>query len=197
MKTNLLKTAALVATGVRFFFYFTIALYAFITLVGLGGDSFVIDSWEYTFNKPIDQINIWLILLTTGLILIVFANICCSPPERVILLTTGLILIVLAALSHIAHLIQKLCKLLLEDDYFASSSLALYQKLLVSLLILTAGQFCLTTLFFLTHDTVPNTFLNLRWSDFILNTLFLFATYFVWTLVQKGQQLETENSEFI
>ncbi|HFI0239319.1 TPA: hypothetical protein ACGO7X_000933 [Streptococcus suis] len=174
MKTNLLKTAALVATGVRFFFYFTIALYAFITLVGLGGDSFAIGSWEYSFNKPIDQIDIWLILLATGLILVV-----------------------LAALSHIAHLIQKLCKLLLEDDYFASSSLALYQKLLVSLLILTAGQFCLTTLFFLTHDTVPNTFLNLRWSDFILNALFLLATYFVWTLVQKGQELETENSEFI
>ncbi|HFR3653410.1 TPA: hypothetical protein ACHVEU_000338 [Streptococcus suis] len=174
MKTNVLKTAALVATGVRFFFYFTIALYAFITLVGLGGDSFVIDSWEYTFNKPIDQISIWIILLTTGLILVV-----------------------LVALSHIAYLIQKLCKSLLEEDYFASSSLALYQKLLVSLLVLTAGQFCLTTLFFLTHDTVPNTFLNLRWSDFILNALFLLATYFVWTLVQKGQQLETENSEFI
>ncbi|HEM5073948.1 TPA: hypothetical protein U1228_000334 [Streptococcus suis] len=174
MKTNLLKTAALVATGVRFFFYFTIALYAFITLVGLGGDSFAIGSWEYSFNKPIDQIGIWLILLTTGLILVV-----------------------LAALSHIAHLLQKLCKLLLEEDYFASASLELYQKLFISLLVLTAGQFCLTTLFFLTHDTVPNTFLNLRWSDFILNALFLFATYFVWTLVQKGQQLETENSEFI
>lgn len=174
MKNNLLKTAGIVATCVRFFFYFTIALYAFITLVGLGGDSFVIDSWEYTFNKPIDQISVWIILLTTGLILVV-----------------------LVALSHIAYLIQKLCKLLLEDDYFASSSLALYQKLLVSLLILTAGQFCLTTLFFLTHDTVPNTFLNLRWSDFILNALFLFATYFVWRLVQKGQQLATENSEFI
>ncbi|HFU4450554.1 TPA: hypothetical protein ACGO97_001008 [Streptococcus suis] len=174
MKTNLLKTAGIVATCIRFFFYFTIALYAFFTLAGLGGDSFMIGSWEYTFNKPIDQINIWLILLTTGLILIV-----------------------LAALSHIAHLIQKLCKLLLEEDYFASSSLALYQKLLVSLLILTAGQFCLTTLFFLTHDTVPNTFLNLRWSDFILNALFLLATYFVWRVVQKGQQLATENSEFI
>ncbi|MGU7973018.1 hypothetical protein ACS6Z1_10570 [Streptococcus suis] len=174
MKTNVLKTAALVATGVRFFFYFTIALYAFITLVGLGGDPFVIDSWEYTFNKPIDQISIWIILLTTGLILVV-----------------------LVALSHIAHLIQKLCKLLLEDDYFASSSLALYQKLLVSLLVLTAGQFCLTTLFFLTHATGPNNFLNLRWSDFILNALFIFLTYLVWTLVQKGQQLETENSEFI
>ncbi|CYV48994.1 hypothetical protein [Streptococcus suis] len=174
MKTNLLKITGIVAACVRYFFYFMIALYAFITLVGLGGHSFVIDSWEYTFNKPIDQINIWLILLTTGLILIV-----------------------LAALSHIAHLIQKLCKLLLEEDYFASSSLALYQKLLVSLLILTAGQFCLTTLFFLTHATNPNTFLNLRWSDFILNALFLFATYFVWTLVQKGQQLATENSEFI
>ncbi|HFI0353914.1 TPA: hypothetical protein ACGOV8_001140 [Streptococcus suis] len=174
MKTNVLKTAGLLAGCVRFFFYFTIALYAFITLVGLGGDSFVINSWEYTFNKPIDQISVWIILLTTGLILVV-----------------------LVALSHIAYLIQKLCKLLLEEDYFASSSLALYQKLLVSLLILTAGQFCLTTLFFLTHDTVPNTFLNLRWSDFILNALFLLATYFVWTLVQKGQQLETENSEFI
>ncbi|HEM5143455.1 TPA: hypothetical protein U1266_000737 [Streptococcus suis] len=174
MKTNLLKTAALVATGVRFFFYFTIALYAFITLVGLGGDSFAIGSWEYSFNKPIDQIGIWLILLTTGLILVV-----------------------LAALSHIAHLLQKLCKLLLEEDYFASASLELYQKLFISLLVLTAGQFCLTTLFFLTHDTVPNTFLNLRWSDFILNALFLLATYFVWRLVQKGQQLEAENSEFI
>ncbi|WP_105210637.1 hypothetical protein [Streptococcus suis] len=174
MKTNLLKTAGLLASCVRYFFYFTIALYAFITLVGLGGDSFVIDSWEYTFNKPIDQISVWLILLTTGLILVV-----------------------LAALSHIAHLTQKLCKLLLEEDYFASSSLALYQKLLVSLLILTAGQFCLTTLFFLTHDTVPNTFLNLRWSDFILNALFIFLTYFVWRLVQKGRQLATENSEFI
>ncbi|CYU44953.1 TPA: hypothetical protein TXN53_001283 [Streptococcus suis] len=174
MKTNLLKTAGLLASCVRYFFYFTIALYAFITLVGLGGDSFVIDSWEYTFNKPIDQISIWLILLATGLILVV-----------------------LAALSHIAHLTQKLCKLLLEEDYFASSSLALYQKLLVSLLILTAGQFCLTTLFFLTHDTVPNTFLNLRWSDFILNALFIFLTYFVWRLVQKGRQLATENSEFI
>ncbi|HEM4672138.1 TPA: hypothetical protein U1Z92_001553 [Streptococcus suis] len=174
MKTNVLKTAALVAAGVRFFFYFTIALYAFFALAGLGGDSFVIDSWEYTFNKPIDQISVWLILLTTGLILVV-----------------------LVALSYIAHLIQKLCKLLLEDDYFASSSLALYQKLLVSLLVLTAGQFCLTTLFFLTHDTVPNTFLNLRWSDFILNALFIFLTYFVWRLVQKGRQLATENSEFI
>ncbi|HEM4584459.1 TPA: hypothetical protein U1Z64_000851 [Streptococcus suis] len=174
MKTNLLKTAGLVAACVRFFFYFLIALYAFSTLAGFSGDSFVTRSWEYTFNKPIDQIGIWLILLTSGLILIV-----------------------LTALSHIAYLIQKLCKIFLEDDYFASSSLALYQKLLVSLLILTAGQFCLTTLFFLTHDTVPNTFLNLRWSDFILNALFLLATYFVWTLVQKGQQLETENSEFI
>ncbi|AXI66840.1 hypothetical protein [Streptococcus suis] len=174
MKTNLLKTAGIVAACVRFFFYFTIALYAFITLVGLGGDSFAIGSWEYSFNKPIDQIDIWLILLTTGLILVV-----------------------LAALSHIAHLLQKLCKLLLEEDYFASASLELYQKLFISLLVLTAGQFCLTTLFFLTHDTVPNTFLNLRWSDFILNALFLLATYFVWTLVQKGQQLETENSEFI
>ncbi|HEM6494573.1 TPA: hypothetical protein U2E39_000551 [Streptococcus suis] len=174
MKTNLLKTAGIVAACVRFFFYFTIALYAFITLVGLGGDSFAIGSWEYSFNKPIDQIDIWLILLTTGLILVV-----------------------LAALSHIAHLLQKLCKLFLEEDYFASASLELYQKLFISLLVLTAGQFCLTTLFFLTHDTVPNTFLNLRWSDFILNALFLLATYFVWTLVQKGQQLETENSEFI
>ncbi|HEL2196254.1 hypothetical protein V9Z70_08640 [Streptococcus suis] len=174
MKTNLLKTAGLVAGCVRFFFYFLIALYAFFTLAGFSGDSFVTRSWEYTFNKPIDQISIWLILLTSGLILIV-----------------------LTALSHIAYLIQKLCKIFLEEDYFASVSLELYQKLFISLLILTAGQFCLTTLFFLTHDTVPNTFLNLRWSDFILNALFLFATYFVWTLVQKGQQLETENSEFI
>ncbi|HEM5431954.1 TPA: hypothetical protein U1578_000969 [Streptococcus suis] len=174
MKTNLLKTAGIVAACVRYFFYLLIAGYIFFSLAGLGGDSFAIDSWEYTFNKPIDQISIWLILLATGLILVV-----------------------LAALSHIAHLTQKLCKLLLEEDYFASSSLALYQKLLVSLLILTAGQFCLTTLFFLTHDTVPNTFLNLRWSDFILNALFIFLTYFVWRLVQKGRQLATENSEFI
>ncbi|HEL2594535.1 TPA: hypothetical protein TZ702_001361 [Streptococcus suis] len=174
MKTNLLKTAGIVAACVRYFFYFTIALYTFSTLAGFRGDSFVIGSWEYTFNKPIDQISVWLILLTSGLILII-----------------------LAVLSHIAHLLQKLCKLLLEEDCFASASLELYQKLLVSLLILTAGQFCLTTLFFLTHATNPNTFLNLRWSDFILNALFLFATYFVWTLVQKGQQLETENSEFI
>ncbi|HEM2809703.1 TPA: hypothetical protein U1W10_000984 [Streptococcus suis] len=174
MKTNLLKTAALVATGVRFFFYFTIALYAFITLVGLGGDSFAIGSWEYTFNKPIDQISVWLILLTTGLILVV-----------------------LAALSHIAHLIQKLCKLFLEEDYFSSASLELYQKLFIGLLVLTASQLGLTTLFVLISAVGPNNFLNLRWSDFILNALFLFATYFVWTLVQKGQQLETENSEFI
>ncbi|AZR98023.1 hypothetical protein XK27_08730 [Streptococcus suis] len=174
MKTNVLKTAALVATGVRFFFYFTIALYAFITLVGLGGDSFAIDSWEYSFNKPIDQIDIWLILLATGLILVV-----------------------LATLSHIAHLLQKLCKLLLEEDYFASASLELYQKLFISLLVLTAGQFCLTSLFALTNAAGPNNFLNLRWSDFILNALFIFLTYFVWTLVQKGQQLETENSKFI
>ncbi|HFI2691335.1 TPA: hypothetical protein ACGO0Y_000389 [Streptococcus suis] len=174
MKTNLLKTAALVATGVRFFFYFTIALYAFITLVGLGGDSFAIGSWEYSFNKPIDQIGVWLILLSSGLILLV-----------------------LAALSHIAYLIQKLCKLLLEEDYFASASLKLYQKLFISLLVLTAGQFGLTTLIALTNAAGPNNFLNLRWSDFILNALFIFLTYFVWTLVQKGQQLETENSEFI
>ncbi|CYU92234.1 membrane protein [Streptococcus suis] len=174
MKTNLLKTAGIVAACVRYFFYFTIALYTFSTLAGFRGDSFVIGSWEYTFNKPIDQISVWLILLTSGLILII-----------------------LAVLSHIAHLLQKLCKLLLEEDCFASASLELYQKLFISLLVLTAGQFCLTTLFFLTHDTVPNTFLNLRWSDFILNALFLLATYFVWTLVQKGQQLETENSEFI
>ncbi|HEL1581932.1 TPA: hypothetical protein TXJ09_000926 [Streptococcus suis] len=174
MKTNLLKTAGPLAGCVRYFFYFMIALYTLSTLAGFRGDSFVIGSWEYTFNKPIDQISVWIILLTTGLILVV-----------------------LVALSHIAYLIQKLCKLLLEEDYFASSSLALYQKLLVSLLILTAGQFCLTTLFFLTHDTVPNTFLNLRWSDFILNALFIFLTYFVWRLVQKGQQLATENSEFI
>ncbi|HEM6371536.1 TPA: hypothetical protein U2D20_000718 [Streptococcus suis] len=174
MKTNLLKTAGIVAACVRFFFYFTIALYAFITLVGLGGDSFVIDSWEYTFNKPIDQISVWLILLTTGLILIV-----------------------LVALSHIAYLIQKLCKLLLEEDYFASASLELYQKLFIGLLVLTASQLGLTTLFVLISAVGPNNFLNLRWSDFILNALFLFATYFVWTLVQKGKQLETENSEFI
>lgn len=174
MKTNLLKTAGLLAGCVRYFFYLLIAGYIFFSLAGFRGDSFVIGSWEYTFNKPIDQISIWLILLTSGLILIV-----------------------LAALSHIAHLLQKLCKLLLEEDYFSSASLALYQKLFISLLVLTAGQFCLTTLFFLTHATNPNTFLNLRWSDFILNALFLFATYFVWTLVQKGQQLETENSEFI
>lgn len=174
MKTNLLKTAGIVAACVRYFFYFMIALYAFITLVGLGGHSFVIDSWEYTFNKPIDQINIWLILLTTGLILVV-----------------------LAALSHIAHLIQKLCKLFLEEDYFSSASLELYQKLFIGLLVLTASQLGLTTLFVLISAAGPNNFLNLRWSDFILNALFLFATYFVWTLVQKGQQLETENSEFI
>ncbi|MHC3756237.1 hypothetical protein [Streptococcus suis] len=174
MKTNLLKTAGIVAACVRFFFYFTIALYTIITLAGLGGDSFAIDSWEYTFNKPIDQISVWLILLMTGLILVV-----------------------LVALSHIAHLIQKLCKLLLEEDYFASASLELYQKLLFSLLILTAGQFCLTSLFVLINAAGPNNFLNLRWSDFILNALFIFLTYFVWTLVQKGQQLETENSEFI
>ncbi|HEM3456045.1 hypothetical protein NKE50_10975 [Streptococcus suis] len=174
MKTNLLKTAGLLASCVRYFFYFTIALYAFITLVGLGGDSFVIDSWEYTFNKPIDQIGVWLILLSSGLILLV-----------------------LAALSHIAYLIQKLCKLLLEEDYFASASLKLYQKLFISLLILTAGQFGLTTLIALTKAVGPNNFLNLRWSDFILNALFIFLTYFVWTLVQKGQELETENSEFI
>ncbi|MGV3000188.1 hypothetical protein ACEF15_08780 [Streptococcus suis] len=174
MKTNLLKTAGLLASCVRYFFYFTIALYAFITLVGLGGDSFAIGSWEYSFNKPIDQISVWLILLTSGLILII-----------------------LAVLSHIAHLLQKLCKLLLEEDYFASASLEVYQKLFISLLVLTAGQFCLTTLIVLTHATGPNNFLNLRWSDFILNALFLLATYFVWTLVQKGQQLETENSEFI
>ncbi|HEM6339591.1 TPA: hypothetical protein U2D04_001199 [Streptococcus suis] len=174
MKTNLLKTAGLLAGCVRFFFYFTIALYAFITLVGLGGDSFAIGSWEYTFNKPIDQISVWLILLTTGLILVV-----------------------LAALSHIAHLIQKLCKLFLEEDYFSSASLELYQKLFIGLLVLTASQLGLTTLFVLISAVGPNNFLNLRWSDFILNALFLFATYFVWTLVQKGQQLETENSEFI
>lgn len=174
MKTNLLKTAGIVAACVRYFFYFTIALYTIFTLAGLGGDSFAIDSWEYSFNKPIDQIDIWLILLATELILVV-----------------------LAALSHIAHLLQKLCKLLLEEDYFASASLELYQKLFISLLVLTAGQFCLTSLFALTNAAGPNNFLNLRWSDFILNALFIFLTYFVWTLVQKGQQLETENSEFI
>ncbi|HEM3696463.1 TPA: hypothetical protein U1D08_001836 [Streptococcus suis] len=174
MKTNLLKTAGLVAGCVRYFFYFTIALYTIFTLAGLGGDSFAIDSWEYTFNKPIDQISIWLILLSSGLILIV-----------------------LAALSHIAYLIQKLCKIFLEEDYFASASLKLYQKLFISLLVLTAGQFGLTSLFILTNAAGPNNFLNLRWSDFILNALFIFLTYFVWTLVQKGQQLETENSEFI
>ncbi|HEM3164287.1 hypothetical protein K6969_02105 [Streptococcus suis] len=174
MKTNLLKTAGIVATCVRYFFYFTIALYTIFTLAGLGGDSFAIDSWEYSFNKPIDQIDIWLILLATELILVV-----------------------LAALSHIAHLLQKLCKLLLEEDYFASASLELYQKLFISLLVLTAGQFCLTSLFALTNAAGPNNFLNLRWSDFILNALFIFLTYFVWTLVQKGQQLETENSKFI
>ncbi|MBY4985611.1 hypothetical protein K6V35_03985 [Streptococcus suis] len=174
MKTNLLKTAALVATGVRYFFYLLIAGYIFFSLAGLGGDSFAIGSWEYSFNKPIDQISVWLILLTTGLILVV-----------------------LVALSHIAHLLQKLCKLLLDEDYFASASLELYQKLFISLLVLTAGQFCLTSLIALTNAAGPNNFLNLRWSDFILNALFLFATYFVWTLVQKGQQLETENSEFI
>ncbi|MBL6537696.1 hypothetical protein JNG37_02935 [Streptococcus suis] len=174
MKTKLLKTAGLVATCVRYFFYFTIALYTIFTLAGLGGDSFAIDSWEYTFNKPIDQIGIWLILLTTGLILIV-----------------------LAALSHIAYLIQKLCKIFLEEDYFTSASLELYQKLFISLLVLTAGQFCLTSLIALTNAAGPNNFLNLRLSDFILNALFIFLTYFVWTLVQKGQELETENSEFI
>ncbi|HFI0639221.1 TPA: hypothetical protein ACGO3K_001321 [Streptococcus suis] len=174
MKTNLLKTAGLLAGCVRFFFYFLIALYTFFTLAGFSGDSFVTRSWEYTFNKPIDQISIWLILLSSGLILIV-----------------------LAALSHIAHLLQKLCKLLLEEDYFASASLALYQKLFISLLVLTAGQFGLTSLFVLTNAAGPNNFLNLRWSDFILNALFIFLTYFVWTLVQKGQELETENSEFI
>ncbi|HEM5291861.1 TPA: hypothetical protein U1369_000339 [Streptococcus suis] len=174
MKTNLLKTAGLVAACVRFFFYFLIALYAFYTLAGFSRDSFVTRSWEYTFNKPIDQIGVWLILLSSGLILLV-----------------------LAALSHIAYLIQKLCKLLLEEDYFASASLKLYQKLFISLLILTAGQFCLTSLIALTNAAGPNNFLNLRWSDFILNALFIFLTYFVWTLVQKGQQLETENSEFI
>ncbi|BCP64613.1 hypothetical protein HO483_05185 [Streptococcus suis] len=174
MKTNLLKTAGLLAGCVRYFFYFTIALYTIFTLAGLGGDSFVIGSWEYTFNKPIDQISVWLILLTTGLILVV-----------------------LVALSHIAYLIQKLCKLFLEEDYFASASLELYQKLFISLLVLTAGQFCLTSLIALTNAAGANNFLNLRWSDFILNALFIFLTYFVWTLVQKGQQLETENSEFI
>ncbi|HFI0120214.1 TPA: hypothetical protein ACGPB3_000443 [Streptococcus suis] len=174
MKTNLLKTAGLVAACVRFFFYFLIALYAFFTLAGFSGDSFVTRSWEYTFNKPIDQISIWLILLSSGLILLV-----------------------LAALSHIAYLIQKLCKIFLEEDYFASASLELYQKLFISLLVLTAGQFGLTSLFVLTNVAGPNNFLNLRWSDFILNALFIFLTYFVWTLVQKGQQLETENSEFI
>ncbi|HEP1818254.1 TPA: hypothetical protein ACHVD4_000809 [Streptococcus suis] len=174
MKTNVLKTAALVAAGVRYFFYLLIAGYIFFSLAGLGGDSFAIGSWEYSFNKPIDQISVWLILLTTGLILVV-----------------------LVALSHIAHLLQKLCKLLLDEDYFASASLELYQKLFISLLVLTAGQFCLTSLIALTNAAGPNNFLNLRWSDFILNALFLFATYFVWTLVQKGQQLETENSEFI
>ncbi|CYV47698.1 hypothetical protein HO939_01610 [Streptococcus suis] len=174
MKTNLLKTAGIVATCVRYFFYFTIALYTIFTLAGLGGDSFAIGSWEYSFNKPIDQISVWLILLTSGLILII-----------------------LAVLSHISHLIQKLCKLLLEEDYFASASLELYQKLFISLLVLTAGQFCLTSLIVLTNAAGPNNFLNLRWSDFILNALFICLTYFVWTLVQKGQQLETENSEFI
>lgn len=174
MKTNLLKTAGILATCVRYFFYLLIAGYIFFSLAGLGGDSFAIDSWEYSFNKPIDQIGIWLILLATGLILVV-----------------------LVALSHIAYLIQKLCKLLLEEDYFASASLEVYQKLFISLLVLTAGQFCLTTLIVLTHATGPNNFLNLRWSDFILNALFIFLTYFVWTLVQKGQQLATENSEFI
>ncbi|HEM4925091.1 TPA: hypothetical protein U1160_000744 [Streptococcus suis] len=174
MKTNLLKIAGLLAGCVRYFFYLLIAGYIFFSLAGLGGDSFAIGSWEYSFNKPIDQIDIWLILLATGLILVV-----------------------LAALSHIAHLLQKLCKLLLEDDYFASASLELYQKLFISLLVLTAGQFCLTSLIALTNAAGPNNFLNLRWSDFILNALFIFLTYFVWTLVQKGQQLETENSEFI
>lgn len=41
MKTNLLKTAGLLAGCVRFFFYFLIALYAFFTLAGFSGDSFV------------------------------------------------------------------------------------------------------------------------------------------------------------
>lgn len=173
MKINLLKTAGIVAGCVRYFFYLLIAGYIFFSLAGFRGDSFVIGYWEYTFNKPIDQIGIWLILLTTGLILVVLVA------------------------SHIAHLIQKLCKLLLEEDYFASASLELYQKLFISLLVLTAGQFCLTSLIALTNAAGPNNFLNLRWSDFILNALFIFLTYFVWTLVQKGQQLETENSEFI
>ncbi|HEL9644275.1 TPA: hypothetical protein U0K67_000457 [Streptococcus suis] len=174
MKTTLLKTAGLLAGCVRFFFYLLIAGYILFSLAGFGGDSFAIGSWEYTFNKPIDQISIWLILLSSGLILIV-----------------------LAALSHIAHLLQKLCKLLLEEDYFASASLELYQKLFIRLLVLTAGQFGLTSLIALTNAAGPNNFLNLRWSDFILNALFIFLTYFVWTLVQKGQELETENSEFI
>ncbi|MGC4389004.1 hypothetical protein ABXW34_24475, partial [Streptococcus suis] len=66
-----LKTAGLLAGCVRYFFYLLIAGYIFFSLAGFRGDSFVIGYWEYTFNKPIDQIGIWLILLTTGLILVV------------------------------------------------------------------------------------------------------------------------------
>ncbi len=174
MKTSLIKAAGWLAAGVRFFFYFLIFLYLFFTLAGLMGDSFVVQSWEYTFNKPIDQIGGWLILLTTGLIVLI-----------------------LSSISHIAHSLQKLCKLLLTEDYFTSASMELYQKLLAGLLTLTASQFSLTTLIFLTKATGPHNFLNLRWSDFFLNASFILLTYAVWKLVQKGQQLETENSEFI
>ncbi len=174
MKTNLLKTAGLVLCMCSLFLLFLIALYAFYTLAGFSGDSFVTRSWEYTFNKPIDQIGVWLILLSSGLILLV-----------------------LAALSHIAYLIQKLCKLLLEEDYFASASLKLYQKLFISLLILTAGQFCLTSLIALT---------NLCWTKQLPQSALVrfhpqcslyLPDLFCLDSGSKGQQLETENSEFI
>lgn len=174
MKTSLIKAAGWLAAGVRFVFYFLITLYVSFTLAGLRGDSFVVQSWEYTFHKPIDQIGMWLILLTTSLIVLI-----------------------LSSISHIARLVQKVCKLLLEEDYFTSSSLELYRKLFFSLLTLTASQFSLTALIFLTKATGPYNFLNLRWSDFFLNASFILLTYAVWKLVQKGQQLETENSEFI
>ncbi|MDW8743025.1 hypothetical protein Q7W37_08290 [Streptococcus suis] len=169
MKTNLLRATGLLALGLRFFFYFLI-----LCFLGFAFSKDVSGSLEYTFNQPIAAIGWWKII-------------------------SAFVLILLALLlaSHIAGLFHKLTKELVKEDYFSSASQMLYRKLFMSLVALTATQFCLTLFISLTKAVGPHNFLNLRWSDFLINGSFLILTYVVWLIVQKGEKLQLENSEII
>lgn len=174
MKNAVLTFSFWIATCVRYFFYVLLLAYSFFVMTGLQKNSPFIQSLEYTYQTSMNKINIWILIPS--------------------LLLIGLILFII---SQIARLTQKLIKELKKEDYFNSNCQTLLGKIFLNLVLLTTSQATLTFLLYISKAVGPHNFLNLRWSDFLLNAIFLFLTYMVWQILKKGEAIQLENSEII